>query len=61
MFLDEKLTFFEDRVVDEQGGCVMMNWESEWMKRSAEIVCRNGGDVLNIGFGKNSVVLLLKL
>jgi len=51
MFLDEKLTFFEDRVVDEQGGCVMMNWESEWMKRSAEIVCRNGGDVLNIGFG----------
>lgn len=51
MYLDEKLTFFEDKVVDEQGGCVMMDWESDWMKRSAEIICENGGDILNIGFG----------
>lgn len=51
MYLDEKLKFYNDRIVDESGGCVMMDWESGWMKRSAEIVCKNRGDVLNIGFG----------
>jgi len=51
MYLDEKLTFYEDKIIDESGGCVMMNWESEWMKRSAGIVCQNNGDILNIGFG----------
>lgn len=51
MYLDEKLTFYDDKIVDEAGGCVMMNWESEWMKRSAEIVCSTKGDILNIGFG----------
>lgn len=51
MYLDEKLTFYEDKIVDEAGGCVMMNWESEWMKRSAEVVSTTKGDILNIGFG----------
>lgn len=51
MYLDEKLTFYDDRIVDQEGGCVMMNWETSWMKRSAEIICQTPGDILNIGFG----------
>jgi len=30
---------------------VMMDWEHPLMKRHAEIVCANGGDILEIGFG----------
>ena len=30
---------------------VMMNWEADLMKRHAEVVCENGGDILEIGFG----------
>jgi protein arginine N-methyltransferase 2 len=30
---------------------VMMDWETELMQRHAEIVCRNGGHILEIGFG----------
>jgi protein arginine N-methyltransferase 2 len=29
----------------------MMEWERPIMERSAEIVCHNHGDVLNVGFG----------
>jgi len=50
-YLKEHLTFFDNKIIDEEGGCVMMNWETDWMKRSAEIICRRGGDILNIGFG----------
>ena len=30
---------------------VMMDWEDDIMKRSADYVCENGGDILEIGFG----------
>ena len=30
---------------------VMMRWEDAIMKRHAEVVCENGGDILEIGFG----------
>ncbi len=30
---------------------VMMSWEDHLMKRHAEVVCENGGDILEIGFG----------
>ena len=29
----------------------MMDWEDEMMKKHAEVVCHNQGDVLEIGFG----------
>jgi spermidine synthase len=29
----------------------MMEWERPWMKRTADIICQNGGDILNVGFG----------
>ena len=30
---------------------VMMDWEDVVMKKSADYVCQNGGDILEIGFG----------
>lgn len=60
-YLKEHLTFFEDKIVDEEGGCVMMNWETDWMKRSADIICQNGGDILNIGFGLGIVDSYIQL
>ena len=51
-FLDQRLTFDgNEAVYGEYGNPVMMNWVDEWMYESAKIVCKNGGDILNIGFG----------
>ena len=33
------------------GEAVMMSWELPLMERHAEVICAQGGDVLNIGFG----------
>lgn len=33
----------------------MMDWETDLMRRHAEIICRKGGDVLNVGFGMGIV------
>lgn len=30
---------------------VMMDWEDELMRESANYICQNGGDILEIGFG----------
>ena len=46
-----KLQILEDRIVCEELGIIMMDWEQPLMKRHAEIVCKNGGDILEIGFG----------
>lgn len=51
-YLQTNLTYTDDgNLVDEYGRFVMMEWEREWMKESANIICENGGDILNIGFG----------
>ena len=51
-YRNEKLTYTEDgRLFDSNGHSVMMEWEDELMKIGAETICRNGGDVLNVGFG----------
>jgi protein arginine N-methyltransferase 2 len=51
-FKDQKLTYSSDgRLLDEYGNAVMMDWETPIMKKSARIVSRNGGKVLNVGFG----------
>ena len=44
-------TFLQDRILDEIGAEVMMSWETPMMKKHAEIVTENGGDILEIGFG----------
>ena len=48
---NSKLEFLTDRIIDENGYVIMMSWEDPMMKKHAEIVCRNGGDILEIGFG----------
>tara|TARA_R100001594_G_scaffold38363_1_gene69460 strand:- start:3390 stop:3944 length:555 start_codon:yes stop_codon:yes gene_type:complete len=52
-YKDEILEFFGNKIVinDESGAEVMMDWEDDIMKRSAEFICHNKGDILEIGFG----------
>ena len=53
-YIDKTLTFEEDKICYEDSGVtleVMMDWEDEIMKASANYVCENGGDILEIGFG----------
>jgi protein arginine N-methyltransferase 2 len=51
-YFDRKLTYTNDgRLLDENGMAIMMDWEEPIMKKSAEIITRNGGKILNVGFG----------
>jgi tetratricopeptide (TPR) repeat protein len=50
-YLATDLTFTETEILLPDGFEVMMEWERPIMERSAEIVCHNHGDVLNVGFG----------
>jgi predicted O-methyltransferase YrrM len=48
---DRKIEFLDDSIEDEYGFTIMHSWEDSMMKKHAEVVCRNGGDILEIGFG----------
>ena len=50
-YSQQKLTFTNDSLRDEDGNAVMMQWEEGIMKKQANTVCKNGGAILNIGFG----------
>lgn len=51
-YLQQKLTYTTTgKLLDESGKSVMMDWEIPWMEESSKIICKNGGDILNIGFG----------
>jgi len=51
-FKDNILTFEDTKIIDTSEDIeVMMDWESGIMEKSAEFVCHNNGDVLEIGFG----------
>ena len=51
-FKDNILTFSDDKIVEDSSGIeVMMDWEAPIMEKSAEYICHNSGDVLEIGFG----------
>lgn len=50
-YLETDLAFTQDELLMPDGFEVMMEWERPIMERSAEIVCHNRGDVLNVGFG----------
>jgi len=50
-FKDEILTFEDTKILNEEGAEVMMSWESSIMEKSAEFICHNKGDILEIGFG----------
>ena len=51
-FKDNTLTFSDDKIVEDSSTFeVMMDWEAPIMEKSAEYICHNSGDVLEIGFG----------
>lgn len=50
-YLNSDLDFTEEAILSPAGFEVMMEWERPIMERSAEIICHNQGDVLNVGFG----------
>ena len=51
-FKDNTLEFFDNKIVDTSTGIeVMMDWEDDIMKESAQFICHNKGDILEIGFG----------
>ena len=50
-FKDTILTFEDDKIITEDGREVMMSWEAPIMEKSAEVICHNKGDILEIGFG----------
>ena len=53
-YLDKTLIFEEDRIYytdEDVTSIVMMSWEDSIMKASADYICENGGDILEIGFG----------
>ena len=58
IFKERELVFKDDRIIIKEDEPdpefeleVMMSWEDSLMKRHAEVVCENGGDILEIGFG----------
>ena len=53
-YIDKILTFEDDKIyysIGDETLEVMMDWESSIMEASANYVCSNGGDILEIGFG----------
>lgn len=51
-YYQQKLIYTDDgRLLDEMGQAIMMEWEKPIMEKSAEIICKNRGRVLNVGFG----------
>ena len=53
-YTNKTLIFEEDKIYYEDSGMileVMMDWEDDIMKASADYVCENGGDILEFGFG----------
>jgi len=51
-YVEQKLAYSGDVLLDENGGGVMMGWEEPLMARHAELIAPSPGlSVLNIGFG----------
>jgi len=51
-YLNQNIFYNNYCLLDETGETpIMMDWETDMMKKSAEIICKNDGDVLNVGFG----------
>jgi protein arginine N-methyltransferase 2 len=55
-YLDSRVSFSEDRVMDADSKAVMMEWERPLMEAHARAICSGGGGkVLNVGFGMGLV------
>ncbi|KAM3688433.1 hypothetical protein ACJW31_10G149500 [Castanea mollissima] len=54
-YLEDRVTFSEDKLMDSDSKAVMMAWEKPLMEAHAKAVCSGGGHILNIGFGMGLV------
>ncbi|XP_042376052.1 protein arginine N-methyltransferase 2-like [Zingiber officinale] len=56
-YLEERVSFSEDKLMDSESKAVMMDWERPLMEAHARAVCGGGGGgrVLNVGFGMGLV------
>ncbi|XP_030481092.1 protein arginine N-methyltransferase 2 isoform X1 [Cannabis sativa] len=54
-YLDDRVSFSEDKLMDSESKAVMMAWEKPLMEAHAKAVCSGGGHILNIGFGMGLV------
>jgi protein arginine N-methyltransferase 2 len=55
-YINTELIFNDNYIKINDPNCncdkyIMMDWETPIMKKHADIVCQNGGDILEIGFG----------
>ncbi|KAI3465282.1 hypothetical protein Pfo_021945 [Paulownia fortunei] len=54
-YLEDRVTFSEDKVMDTENKAIMMAWERPLMEAHAKAICSGGGHILNIGFGMGLV------
>lgn len=54
-YLEDRVTFSEDKLMDSNSKAIMMAWEKPLMEAHAKAVCAGGGHILNIGFGMGLV------
>lgn len=54
-YLEDRVSFSEDKLMDSNNKAVMMAWERPLMEAHAKAVCSGGGHILNIGFGMGLV------
>ena len=54
-YLESRVSFSEERVLDAESKAVMMAWERPLMEAHARAVCQGSGKVLNVGFGMGLV------
>ncbi|XP_074273226.1 protein arginine N-methyltransferase 2 [Silene latifolia] len=54
-YLEDRVSFSEDKLMDSDSKAVMMAWENPLMEAHAKAVCSRGGHILNIGFGMGLV------
>lgn len=54
-YLEDRVSFSEDKLMDAESKAIMMAWEKPLMEAHAKAVCSGGGHILNIGFGMGLV------
>lgn len=54
-YLEDRVSFSEDKLMDSDSKAVMMAWEKPLMEAHAKAICSGGGHILNIGFGMGLV------
>lgn len=50
-YLASPVRYQDGKLLDAQGEAVMMRWEAPLMAAHANLLCQNGGHILNVGFG----------